>query len=84
MRGTQPLDKDAGPAILLVMARMARNDGTLSVAEVAALCAVHPNTIREYERKGLLKAVRVMPGGKGRWYSPEAVEALRKSFEVAP
>jgi DNA-binding transcriptional MerR regulator len=48
----------------------------LSVGEVASLCGVSPDTIRHYERKGLLTPVERASNGY-RVYPPEAVRRIR-------
>jgi len=47
----------------------------LTVREVAAILHVHPNTVREWERQGLLKAHR-LGRRRDRRFDPEEVEAF--------
>ena len=51
-------------------------NGTLRSGEVAAEAGVNPETLRYYERRGLLEAPHRSPGGH-RLYPVEAVTVLR-------
>ncbi len=54
-----------------------RNDSAVYVISVAAeLAGVHPQTLRVYERKGLLRPTRTT--GNTRRYSVEDIERLRR------
>ena len=54
-----------------------RNDNAVYVISVAAeLAGVHPQTLRVYERKGLLRPTRTT--GNTRRYSAEDIERLRR------
>jgi excisionase family DNA binding protein len=37
---------------------MKNNQGLLKISEAAKLLNVHPNTLRKWDKKGILKAVR--------------------------
>src|SRR3954465_50704 len=56
----------------LLMARL------MQVRQVAQTLGVHENTIRRWEERGLLKAVR-LPSGVRR-FRPEDVEAMREQM----
>jgi len=47
----------------------------LTVNEVADMLRVHPNTVREWERHGMLEAYR-LGGRRDRRFDPEEVEAF--------
>ena len=49
-------------------------DGYYLISEVARLCQVHPQTLRLYEREGLLKPSRST--GNARLYSKPDIERL--------
>src|SRR5512140_2630952 len=56
---------------------MARDTRALYVISVAAeLAGVHPQTLRIYERKGLVEPART--SGRSRRYSDEDIELLRR------
>lgn len=56
-------------------------DGAVYIISVAAeLAGVHPQTLRTYERKGLLKPART--SGGTRRYSPRDVERVRLIQEL--
>jgi len=60
---------------------MASNDRALYVISVAAeLAGVHPQTLRIYERKGLLAPART--SGRSRRYSESDIELLRRIQEL--
>jgi excisionase family DNA binding protein len=50
----------------------------LSIAEVAKRLSVHPETLRRWDRQGILKAVRINDRGDRR-YSEESIEAFVKT-----
>jgi excisionase family DNA binding protein len=54
----------------------------LKVGEVAALLAIHPNTVRRWAAQGLIKTWRVGPRGDHR-FDPSDVQALLSS-DVRP
>ncbi|HSL59061.1 MAG TPA: helix-turn-helix transcriptional regulator, partial [Acidimicrobiales bacterium] len=59
----------------------ARRDRALYVISVAAeLAGVHPQTLRIYERKGLLEPART--GGGSRRYSDADIELLQRISEL--
>lgn len=47
----------------------------MTVAEFAAKIGVHPQTIRKWDREGVLKPHHVLPSGR-RLYSEEQVEEI--------
>ena len=53
----------------------------LTVTQAAALAGMHPQTVRQYDRLGLVVARRT--AGRGRRYSLKDVEALRKVQRLA-
>src|SRR3954462_7059258 len=58
-----------------------RHDRAVYVISVAAeLAGVHPQTLRIYERKGLLEPART--SGRSRRYSDEDIELLRRIQEL--
>lgn len=63
---------------MVVVARSARAVYVISVA--AELAGVHPQTLRIYERKGLLDPART-PGGSRR-YSDDDIDLLRRISEL--
>src|SRR5680860_14022 len=55
-----------------------RNSGAVYIISIAAeLAGVHPQTLRTYERKGLLKPART--AGGTRRYSARDVERVRRA-----
>lgn len=54
---------------------MARNNKLLKLSEAAEILNVHPNTLRKWDRKGILKAVR-FGERKDRRYRKEDVMKL--------
>ena len=57
----------------------------LNVRDTARLLGVHENTIRNWEARGLLRAIR-LPGSGFRRFSSEDVEGLRREMfeQLAP
>jgi MerR family transcriptional regulator/heat shock protein HspR len=63
------------------MARRSESDQAIYIISVAAeLAGVHPQTLRVYERKGLLTPKRTL--GNTRRYSERDIELLRKIQEL--
>jgi MerR family transcriptional regulator/heat shock protein HspR len=63
------------------MARRPSNDGANYVISVAAeLAGVHPQTLRVYERKGLVQPRRTQ--GNSRRYSQQDIDLLRRIQEL--
>ncbi|MDQ4027677.1 MAG: helix-turn-helix transcriptional regulator [Actinomycetota bacterium] len=63
------------------MARRAENDQAIYIISVAAeLAGVHPQTLRVYERKGLVTPQRTQ--GNTRRYSERDIELLRRIQEL--
>ena len=59
------------------MARTQRsNDMVVSIGVAARLCGVHPQTLREYERQGLVTPLRT-PGGARRYRERDIVRLKR-------
>jgi len=59
-------------------------DELLAVREAADLLKVHGNTIRKWDRKGILTAMRVGPGNQRRFRKSEVLALLsRKTQEEA-
>ncbi|CAN5666329.1 helix-turn-helix transcriptional regulator [soil metagenome] len=54
--------------------------GVYVISVAAELAGVHPQTLRIYERKGLVDPVRT--GGGSRRYSDDDIEALRRIQEL--
>ena len=52
----------------------------LTVAQVADLFGVHPNTIRRWERQGFLNAYRIGSGRHRRFDRKEAENLLNRFF----
>src|SRR4026209_2506486 len=62
--------------------RLERQDRAVYVISVAAeLAGMHPQTLRIYERKGLLEPART--AGGNRRYSDEDIERLRRTSDLA-
>ena len=53
-----------------------RRQPVYMIGVAAELCKVHPQTLRQYERIGLVKPARV--GAKNRLYSVEDIERVRR------
>ena len=51
----------------------------MTVKEVAAILHVHPNTIRRWEKKGLLKSYSIGPRHNIRFSQEDILELLDKS-----
>lgn len=51
-----------------------------SITAAARLAGVHPNTIRNYERRGILTGERINTGL--RIYDAEQIEVIRKRAEA--
>lgn len=58
------------------MARFEKDEPVYMISIAARLCEVHPQTLRLYERLGLIKPYRV--GRKNRMYSEADIERLRQ------
>ena len=63
-----------------------RNTGTirselLTVSETAAWLKVHPNTVRRWAQRGLLRAYRIGPRGGRRFDRAEVEQLLRRELE---
>jgi MerR family transcriptional regulator/heat shock protein HspR len=54
--------------------------GVFSISVAAELSGLHPQTLRTYEREGLLDPKR-SPGGT-RYYSPRDIDRLREIVEL--
>jgi MerR family transcriptional regulator, heat shock protein HspR len=54
--------------------------GVFSISVAAELSGLHPQTLRTYEREGLLDPMR-SPGGT-RYYSPRDIDRLREITEL--
>ena len=55
---------------------MGRNEPLYLIGVAARLCEVHPQTLRMYERLGLVRPARI--GKKNRMYSDGDIERLRQ------
>ena len=55
---------------------MDENEPVYMISVAARLCEVHPQTLRLYERLGLIKPQRI--GSKNRIYSDADIERLRR------
>lgn len=62
------------------MTEKRRIGGVYVISVAAEIVGVHPQTLRMYEREGLLKPQRT--GGKSRRYSDEDIERLREIQEL--
>jgi MerR family transcriptional regulator/heat shock protein HspR len=51
-----------------------RKDGSVLIGEISRRYAIHPQTLRMYEREGLIQPDRTE--GKTRLYGPETIERL--------
>jgi MerR family transcriptional regulator, heat shock protein HspR len=58
------------------MVQRASNQAVYVISVAAELAEVHPQTLRIYERKGLIEPART--GGGSRRYSDEDIELLRR------
>ena len=58
------------------MPRMDRDEPLYMISVAARLCELHPQTLRMYERMGLVRPARI--GAKNRMYSESDVERLRQ------
>jgi len=58
------------------MARMDPNEPVYLISIAARLCDLHPQTLRLYERLGLVRPARI--SSKNRMYSESDVERLRQ------
>lgn len=58
------------------MAQKDRDEPVYMIGVAAKLCEMHPQTLRLYERVGLIKPRRV--GSKNRMYSDADIERLRQ------
>lgn len=50
----------------------------LTVQEVARLLHIHPNTLRRWSNRGLIKAYRITPRGDRRYRRQEIINFLAK------
>lgn len=55
---------------------MKKNNNLLKISEVAGLLNVHPNTLRQWDRKGILKAVRFGQRGDRRYRKADIVKLI--------
>ena len=58
------------------MPRMDRNEPVYMISVAARICELHPQTLRMYERLGLVRPARI--GSKNRMYSEADIERLRQ------
>jgi DNA-binding transcriptional MerR regulator len=49
----------------------------LKIAEAAKIIGCHPNSLRRYERRGIIPMARRHPGCGWRIYSPKDVEVIQ-------
>ena len=66
------IDKDRGS-----VEEKSRNSEMLTTPEVAKLLHVHPNTIRQWTNKGLLRAYRLGPRGDRRFKHEDVENFIR-------
>lgn len=55
-----------------------RNKKLLKISEAAELLNVHPNTLRQWDKKGILKAVRFGQRGDRRYKKEDIIKLLDK------
>lgn len=58
------------------MPRRDRNEPLYMISVAARICELHPQTLRMYERLGLVRPARI--GSKNRMYSEADIERLRQ------
>ena len=58
------------------MPRMDRNEPVYMISVAARICELHPQTLRMYERLGLVRPARI--SSKNRMYSEADIERLRQ------
>jgi len=73
---------------------MTHNDEFLTIAEAADLLSVHPETLRRWDKRGTLTAVRINDRGDRRWRKQDILAFLQqknrrkiityKNYEVIP
>ena len=51
----------------------------LTTGEVGKRLGIHPNTVRNWRRKGILTPAQRLPSGQAR-YSPEDVDRVRREM----
>lgn len=56
---------------------MKNKDGLLKLSEVVDLLKVHPNTLRNWDKKGILKAVRFGIRGDRRYKKQEVMKLAK-------
>lgn len=63
---------------------MTANEDTkyMTVAEFALRVGVHPQTVRKWDRNGIIKPHHVLPSGR-RLYSEEQVEEILKNKPIS-
>lgn len=55
---------------------MKRNNKLLKISEAAELLNVHPNTLRQWDKKGILKAVRFGQRGDRRYRKEDIMKLI--------
>ncbi len=53
-----------------------KNNKLLKISEVAELLNVHPNTLRQWDKKGILKAVRFGQRGDRRYKKKDILSLI--------
>jgi len=56
-----------------------RNNNLLKISEAAELLNVHPNTLRQWDKKGILRAVRFGQRGDRRYRKEDIMRLVTKS-----
>jgi len=61
---------------------MKNDHGLLKISEAAKLLNVHPNTLRKWDNKGILKAVRFGERGDRRYRQEDILKFIKSGSRV--